>query len=137
MIKRLKKDEGFTLIELMIVIAIIGVLAAIAIPNFISYRNKSYCTQVAGDAQAVKGAIGAYFSNPARTRLTAAAVAPNTIDPNIVFSGASKTFAGVSQAAGTDVIKIRLKKSGTNKCNIGTYYTSYLGTSTVGGWSAN
>ena len=36
-----KKEDGFTLIELMIVIAIIGILSAVAIPNFIQYRKNS------------------------------------------------------------------------------------------------
>lgn len=48
----------------MIVIAIIGILAAIAIPNFISYRNKSFCSVAESDARNMISAIANYFSTP-------------------------------------------------------------------------
>ena len=71
MLQKLRNNkEGFTLIELMIVIAIIGILAAIAIPNFIAYRDKAYCSAAETDLQSVMGAIADYFSNPANTSVS-------------------------------------------------------------------
>lgn len=66
MLKAFRKrsgQKGFTLIELMIVIAIIGILAAIAIPQFVSYRQKGYNTQAKGELKSFYTACQAYFAD--------------------------------------------------------------------------
>lgn len=65
-----RNQKGFTLIELMIVIAIIGILAAIAIPNFIAYRNKSFCSGAESDANSILAAVADYFAIPSNRSIT-------------------------------------------------------------------
>ena len=61
-LRQKRNQKGFTLIELMIVIAIIGILAAIAIPQFNKYRARSFNTQAISDVKNIKNEAGGYFA---------------------------------------------------------------------------
>ena len=61
MIVRLLKKKGFTLIELMIVVAIIGILAAIAIPNFVRFQARSKQSEAKTNLKALFTAQKSYY----------------------------------------------------------------------------
>ena len=55
-----KNHTGLTLIELLVVLTIIGILAAIAVPNFISYRDKARIAAAMQTAQTIRDAFACY-----------------------------------------------------------------------------
>jgi type IV pilus assembly protein PilA len=62
MLQKLRNRKGFTLVELMIVVAIIGILAAIAIPNFLQFRLKAKTSEAKSNLGAIRSTEVAYFA---------------------------------------------------------------------------
>lgn len=58
-------NKGFTLIELIIVVAIVGILAAIAIPSFVNYRTRSYNSAAVADLRSMRTALELYYQENA------------------------------------------------------------------------
>ena len=91
-----KIQQGFTLIELMIVVAIIGILAAVAIPAYQDYTKRANVTEGLGLASAAKTAITEYYN-------TKGAMPPTQ---------ASAGLASAASIAGNSVTSVAIASTG-------------------------
>ena len=67
MLKKLhSKHTGFTLVEIMIVVAIIALLAAIAVPGFLRARKRSQASKILNDLRLIDGAVDQYAIETSR-----------------------------------------------------------------------
>ncbi|XQW87310.1 pilin [Aeromonas veronii] len=105
----MKKQSGFTLIELMIVVAIVAILAAVALPAYQSYTNKAKFSEVISATGPAKTAIEVCYQTTDGSNCAAAAAVSGAFNTAKVasvtasVSGGTPTITavGTSAAAGT------------------------------------
>jgi type IV pilus assembly protein PilA len=103
-----KKERGFSLIELMIVVAIMGILVAIAMPQYQNYQIRSKVTEALVMGASVKVAVASYYSSKGEWPVSnAEAGLPEAVD-------LSSTYIRKIVVGGTDCghIKIKMRPSG-------------------------
>jgi type IV pilus assembly protein PilA len=130
-----KAQAGFTLIELMIVVAIIGILAAIALPAYQDYIARAQMSEAMILADSLKTPVSEAFSQDGGCPANAAAAASG-IPISTAISGkyvASVTTAGTGAATGGCTIVATMKATGVSTGLVSTTLTLTMATTAAGG----
>lgn len=132
-----KIQKGFTLIELMIVVAIIGILAAVALPAYTNYTTRAMVSEGISVAQGFKTAVAEYHAVTGGYPASLAAISMATVADGAVASVGignttgviTVTYANVGALTGDPtVIFVPTAASGavTWTCNTGSMSDAYL-----------
>jgi type IV pilus assembly protein PilA len=123
--KRLRNEKGFTLIELLVVMIILAILTAIAIPSYLSFRDRANNSAAGADLRAAIPSVEAYFSdNGTYSGMTAAGLASvydQSINPSIILvKSTSATSYCVQATSPNDTTKVASKAGPSAQIVVGT-----------------